>query len=233
MSDIQWRPVERLYRVARFAPTITLRRSGGNAGFAISADFVRKANISGCTRASLFLSEDGMRLKFHFHNNERDDNAFRLIRDGGGGGSGTNRWVSARALIVQSPTLQRLVEEPVSVRRYEPVDMGRDQWMITIAPCFEQRAERTDNLPDNESGIYRYVRGREVVYIGKGKYRDRCRSPERASWDYDYIEYSRLNDATAETKWETFWLNEHERQYRRLPSYNRIGGQVIKDSLSN
>jgi hypothetical protein len=219
--NTQWRLVERQHRIGRFSPTITLRRSG----FAISADFVRKANITGCTRVSLLLSHDGRQLAFHFHNNEHDNHAFRLGRDGGGRNSGMNRGIAATGVFAESLALRRLVDAPVAARRFEPIDIGGGRWAITIVPCFEQRVNRPHELPEGESGIYRYVRGDDVLYIGKGKYRDRCRSPERAAWEYDYIEFSRLNDSAAEAKWETFWLNDYRKRHGRLPVYNRIGGK--------
>jgi hypothetical protein len=193
---------------------------------AVSADFVRKADIAGCSRASLFLSSDGMRLAFRFHNDEKDDDAFILGRDGGGRGSGINRAICARTLFDQSATLYRLVEENVSARRYEPIKIDGGRWMIAFAPCFERDVIDPKELPDNESGIYRYVRGKEIIYIGKGNYRERCLSPERKSWQFDQIEFSRLNDEVAEAQWESFWLNEHRRQHGHWPFHNRIGGVV-------
>ena len=225
VSSIEWRKVSRKHRTANFSPTITLRRGGI---LAISADFMRMADIASCTRASLFLSSDGMRLAIYFHSNAKDEDAYIVGRDGGGRGSGKNRVICAHAVFAQSETMRRLLgQSSSSSRRFLPVKIDGNRWMINLAPCFENRVHSPCDLPDNETGIYRYVRGEEVTYIGKGSIKQRCSSPDRREWQFDHIEYSRLNDSDAEAKWELFWLNEHRRQHGRWPFHNRIGGLAI------
>jgi hypothetical protein len=227
MTDqIEWQQVCRTHRVARFIPTITIRRSGN---IAISSDFVRKAGIAECTCVALFLSADKMRLAFKFSTDTNDNDAFSLTRDGGSGNnnrnSGLNRVICAKSLLMQSPTVQSLIKEAsTAARRYEPYRTNDGLWVINLTPCFERIASTVSDLPGDVTGIYRYLRGKEVVYIGRGALKSRAQSHERKHWDFDRIEYSILNDNKSEVNWEKFWLDDHRRQYGAWPAYNRIAG---------
>lgn len=216
-----WQKVRREYRVSRFAPVITIRRGGE---LAISADFVRLADIGECGRVSLFLSDDGFRLGLKFHNDAKDDDAFTMSRDGGGRQSGTGRLVTAGSLVRQSATINALLREARSQRRYEP-QKGRDGiWVIHLAPCFERSASDPAEIERDATGIYRYRFGADVVYIGRGKICERARVFERREWTVSQIEYSILNDEDAERRWESHWLNDYRDRKGAWPIYNQIGG---------
>lgn len=222
----EWKKISRRWRAARFLPTISIRRNGF---LAISADFVRMAKIEDCTRVTLFLAANGMRLGIQFHSDERDDDAFILGHDGGNRKS-LNRIVVAKTLITQSDLLRSLLNEDSRVRRFEPQRDENGRWIINLAPCFERRATEVAGLPKQGTGIYRYVRGQEVIYIGRGDLRNRAASQERKQWDFDVIEYSILNDEMAEKKWEAFWLNEFRRRNGVWPKYNKLAGIIDEAS---
>jgi hypothetical protein len=93
--------------------------------------------------------------------------------------------------------------------------------LIYIAPPFNLHItydECTTNLLDslntlcdiNDSGIYRYVKNvdnggsiyRDVIYIGRGRFRDRFAESIRDSWDYTYIEFCVYNNEYLEKYWE-------------------------------
>lgn len=98
-------------------------------------------------------------------------------------------------------------------------------WTINVRPSFETRVESADSIEAGLCGIYRYLAGGQVVYIGRGDIRSRAKSPERADWVIDVIEYSVVEDVIDQEKWEALWLDEHRNQYGTLPLYNRIGGK--------
>jgi hypothetical protein len=76
-------------------------------------------------------------------------------------------------------------------------------WTISLCPAFEMRVGSGSEIPANAAGIYRYLRGNDVVYIGRGTIRSRFNSPERQEWDFDTIEYSIvLNDQ--QPHWESY-----------------------------
>lgn len=216
----EWQKVRRVYRVARFAPRIHIRRNGT---IAISADFVRMADIEACTRASLFLSADGLRLALRFHNDERDDDAFTLGRDGGGKGSGKGRLIAAAALLAQSSVIAGLARESAEARRYEPTRDRDGKWVVNLAPCFD-RVLGDERPAANSTGIYRYRLGEETIYIGRGRLTERFSDVARRDWQFDRVEYSVLNDEAAERRWEAHWLNEYRQRNGRWPFYNRVAG---------
>lgn len=223
-SEEQWRKVRRSARRSGFFPVITIRPQGT---LALSADFVRLADLSSRSMATLFLSDDGRKLAIHFHNDEKDEDAYRIGTDGGGSSrkATKNRLIVANAIIKQSPTLAALVRDKDSKRRFEPVRIGADRWAITLMPCFEAIWGETVRFGRDQSGIYRYRNGAETVYIGRGNIRERLAEPERVNWQYDKIEYSIINDDAAERRWEAYWLDEYRRRWNRWPVYNRIAGR--------
>lgn len=220
MVDDEWVKVRRIAGPARFSPVITIRKNGV---IAISSDFVRMANITPCTRASVFLSKDGLRLALHFHADESDDDAFILARDGGTSPKSPSRVINARALLSQSSTVSAMCRENDAIRRCVPVKIGSDRWSINLAPCFEREFASPSDV-GTSSGIYRYKLGDEIVYVGRGNLRERFAAPDRRSWTFDRIEFSILNDDVAERKWEAFWIDDFKSRTGRLPVYNRIGG---------
>lgn len=212
-----WQKVRRTHRVARFSPSITLRRNGS---LAVSADFARMAAIGDCTHASLFLAPDGLRLAIHFHANEADDDSFILARDGGNKSS-PNRLINARSLLAQSPVASALAKEGGSACRLPP-RKADGRWIVDLAPCFERTLSQSGEIAVGATGIYRYRNGNDTVYIGRGNLRDRLSQVDRRGWEFDRIEYSALNDDAVERRWESFWLDEFRRRHNRWPTYNRI-----------
>ena len=97
-------------------------------------------------------------------------------------------------------------------------------WVVSLRPAFEVRASARTEVPSDARGIYRYRRGDEVVYIGRGQIRSRLNAPERNEWDFDTIEYSILLDEEQQEHWESHWLDAFVAERGKLPVYNRIGG---------
>lgn len=128
--DQEWQQVKREHKVLGFSPTISIRSNGT---IAISSDFVKKADIESCSRASLFLSADGLRLAIRFHNDKNDNNAYTLGKDGGGSGKYKNRLIVATALLKQSDAVQGLFVQSSEARRYEPIKV-QDKWIINLVP---------------------------------------------------------------------------------------------------
>lgn len=225
-AEQEWKQVRRVYRAARFAPRVTIRRNGA---LAISSDFARMADIGKCTRASLYLSADGLRLGIRFHAEESDDNAFVLGHDGGAGArkDGANRLITAPALLAQSASITALTREDARARQFEPKKDVAGRWVIDLAPCFERVLSQPGEIAVGLTGIYRYRNGNDTVYIGRGNFRDRLSAADRRGWEFDRIEYSILNDDAVERRWEAFWLDEYRRRHNRWPTYNKIAAAAL------
>jgi hypothetical protein len=83
-------------------------------------------------------------------------------------------------------------------------------------------------VPDDATGIYRYLFNGDIVYIGRGAIRSRLASNERSDWMFDKVEFSPLENQAEQERWESEWLEEYRSLNGFLPMYNRIGGRGTK-----
>lgn len=122
---------------------------------------------------------------------------------------------------------------PMRQRRFEPklekTEVGKI-WIIKLCPSFEiKKSRETDKINPDEKGIYRYKRAGETVYIGRGSILDRLRNDSRKDWDFDLVEYSRVENPDEQAKWEYFWLEKYkEENDNKLPIYNKIMASTSK-----
>lgn len=231
--DAGWQQILREAGKSARRPTVQIRQS---SDLALSADFVRHADIIECTRANLYLSEDGYRLGMRFHSDDGQENSWRLCKDGGSGlrrvkSNGRVLQISAHKL--RAPVIPRLAKLPRPDRTFEPRRDVHGLWVIELRPCFELRyGKLRGEIGPEESGIYRYKMNNQIVYIGRGKLLERFGSSERQEWQFDYIEYSPLNNEDAERRWEAYWLERFRDAHNRWPVYNRVGGRSLEKGSS-
>lgn len=223
-----WRKVRRRGSVNLTAEAFVTVRSNGDIG--LGSDFVRLAKIEDCTRVSLYFSSDGLSLAMSFHSDEKDFDAFAVSQDGGKRASARTgypgRVIQSSALRRESSRVSSLLKEGRQARRFIPKRDPHGLWVIHLAPCFEKIFDGLLSSIEGQSGIYRYLCGSAVVYIGRGNFSSRFSQPERKAWDFDRIEYSVLNDERRESQWESFWLRQYRDENNRLPKYNRVSGAI-------
>ncbi len=200
-------------------PLVTLRRGG----VAFNAVFVRSANLDRMIRVAIHVDRESRRIGFKFLEDSSDEDSYALTRDGGGNGDG--RWAQAGAL-VREPWVSAIARiEDGRFRKFKPTWSSADaMWVISLCPAFETRVSAGSEIPSEASGIYRYLRGNEIVYIGRGQIRSRFSSPARREWDFEIIEYSLIPDNEQQVHWESYWLDAFVEQHGKLPIYNRIAG---------
>jgi len=105
-----------------------------------------------------------------------------------------------------------------------------DAWYIQLMPAFENSVtvDKISGINSSAKGIYRYWggnSGEKVVYIGKGFVRDRFQSsPGRKEWGVKKIEYSLVANDDDAYKWESFWIEEFQRDHGHKPPYNKVRG---------
>jgi len=221
-----WTQIRREAGVSVRRPVIRVRQSGD---LALSVDFVRHARIAECTRANVFVSADGYRLGLRFHSELEDHDSFQLCKDGGSGLKNPKndaRVLQLSGIKSKSATYAKLTGAAQAERTFEPQKDVHGMWVVELRPCFEHthRGMRGE-LSSSESGIYRYLLSGETVYIGRANLLERMREPHRQEWDFDEVQYSVINNAEAEAKWEAYWLSRFSDHYNRLPVYNRIAGR--------
>lgn len=208
---------------------ISIRRNQ----IALNAHFVATAGLEKTSYVTIFADSDLYRLGLKFHAEACDEDAIALTNDGGGAG-GRGRCVQVAGLMSEHPWLATVADtkEP-KCRRFEPKWISTDKmWVISLCPPFENRVSDRSAIPSDARGIYRYKRGDEIVYIGRGSIRSRLGSPERERWDFETVEYSLVSDEEAQAKWEAFWLDRFVEDNAKLPIYNRISGTRSPNDLA-
>jgi len=202
-----------------------------------NANFCEKAKIKDKVAVRVYAEEEGRKLGFEFLD-QLVEGAYRLTRDGGSTNpkiDNGGRLINAAPVIKSNNWVSSVAKsKDPNLRCFEPVlDPGRRIWVINLCPSFEHKVSAVSQIPKDTMGIYRYVRNDgEIVYVGKGQIKSRANSPERKEWDFDYIEYSIVNDESMQFKWEARWLDKFVNEYGRTPFYNRIQGHSTKDSVS-
>lgn len=186
---------------------------------AFNAELTQKAKLAEYGKVKIFIDEENYRLGFKFHN-EEDEDSLRLYSDGP---TKSNRVVSARQLLNTHKWIGAITKFNLPLdKRFTAVwDNIQRIWVIDLCPPFENTVSKDSQLKDIK-GIYRYKRGTEIVYIGKGNIKSRIASPEREVWDFDTIEYSIIERADKQSYWEAFWLDRYAKENGRLPFYNKV-----------
>lgn len=200
-------------------PLVTIRRSG----LAFNASFARAAGLRDKSHVSIHLAPDSFRIGLKFLDDASDADSYALTRDGGGRGEGRHAQTTA---LLRTPWVAAVARiEDKRLRRFKPTWLSAESmWVVSLCPAFEVRASARTEVPSDARGIYRYRRGDEVVYIGRGQIRSRLNAPEGNEWDFDTIEYSLLPDEKQQGHWESHWLDAFVAEQGKLPVYNRIGG---------
>lgn len=207
------------------ASFVTLRRSQ----IAFSAYFIRSSNLAKMTRVTIKTDRENRRLGFTFHSDADDPDSLALTRDGGQRGSDTDmgRAVQTSALMRQ-PWIKSILANRQS-RRFTPY-REFDLWVIDLGPGFEVEVTEATEVPAEVTGVYRYLDGEEITYIGRGRIRQRMQDASRESWSFDRVQFSPLNDREAEQHWEQVLLEEYEAVHGRLPRENRVRGFPLRAS---
>jgi hypothetical protein len=201
------------------ASFVTLRRSA----VAFSAHFIRSNNLLKMTRVTIKTDRESRRLGFVFHIEADDPESLALTQDGGqkSSGSDAGRAVQTAALMRQ-PWMKALLANRMT-RRFVPYKEF-DLWVIDLGPGFEVEVTDPLEVPSEVTGVYRYLDGDEVTYIGRGRIRQRVQESHRDHWAFDRVQFSPLNDTAAEQHWEQVLLEEYEAANGRLPRENRVRG---------
>jgi len=200
-------------------PHISIR----TLGIGLSSNLIKEANAEHYEYAEVFLSEDKSKLAIKF--TEKSNDAYKVTQDGGSKErkrvtKSLNRFIACGNVIRSSNVLKQLSERNVTEKIFaKKID---DLWVINLTPCF---LYNTKNYPlaYDDIGVYRYILNDEVVYIGRGKIKQRICSPERCEWVYDDIEFMITSDKASVIIEENL-LQEFKDINGELPLYNKILG---------
>ena len=165
---------------------------------------------------------EARRLGFIFHTDGDDPDCLKLTADGGPKNQNKSSRVVQAANLMRQPWMKAILANR-SVRRFVPYK-DADLWVIDLGPGFEVEIKDASEVPAEVTGVYRYLDGDEVTYIGRGRVRERIQTQHRESWSFDRIQYSPLNNRDEEHRWEQLLLEEYEAKHGRLPRENRVRG---------
>jgi hypothetical protein len=202
---------------------ISLRRNS----IAFNAQFIRSNKLANCTRAKVYLDPEDRKVGFLFHSEISDRDSFAMTTDGGGK-KGLSRLIQVQSVMVKNRWLRVASElKDGRSRQYVPIKLPDGKWVISIRPSFEVEVLRKhiNQIPEDLTGIYRYLDGENIVYIGRGSIRSRLAASERSTWVFDRIQFSPVEDQNAQEMWESEWIEEYRSNLGYLPNYNRIGGR--------
>ncbi|MFO0015750.1 MAG: hypothetical protein ACK52U_04240 [Synechococcaceae cyanobacterium] len=205
---------------------VSLRRSA----IAFNAQFIRFNNLSDFTRASVYIDAERRRLGFAFHSDTSDRDSFAMTPDGGKK-AGVSRAIQIQSVMSKNRWLRAASElKDGRARQYSPSKHPDGKWVISIRPAFEVSSIRDNasQIPDDLTGIYRYLFKGENVYIERGVIRSCIASPERSDWIFNRVEFSPIEEQGEQEQLESEWIEEYRSANGFLPMYNRIGGRRSK-----
>ncbi len=215
----EWQKVRRASNVPGHSirPLVSLRRDS----LYFNSHFAKHVELGKFRYVTLYVLPSEFRLGFRFHNEKSDLDAYTLMK---------NSTIQVERLFSQNAWLRAVADiEDTRARRFEPVKNADGFWEIQVCPAFEVSVTDKRKIPREAAGIYRYRSEGDVVYIGRGRIRDRATARERRNWQYDTIEYSVVDDAKQQERWEAYWLQQYVDEHARLPLYNRLKGATDKE----
>lgn len=203
------------------AAFVTLRKNQ----IAFSVYFIRANNLTKMTRVTIRADRETRRLGFVFHTDADDVDSLILGRDGGQRRKEADSGRAVQTAALMGHAWIKAILANRTTRRFVPYKEF-DLWVIDLGPGFEAEVADASDVPAEVTGVYRYLDGGEVTYIGRGRVRQRMQDASRESWSFDRVQFSPLNDRNAEQYWEQVLLEEYEAKYGRLPRENRVRGFV-------
>jgi hypothetical protein len=201
-------------------PLITV----GGQSFSFNARFAKEAELKKYSKVAIFIDEKEYKIGFEFHSRENERNNFTLqFRSKKGAGA----IIKAQEIIRNTPFIKKINSLKNSVDKRFPVSFDRFEklYVINLSPAFETSIDDNKTVTSEARGIYRYLDGDLVVYIGRGNIKSRINSPERKEWKFDKIQYSIVEDQEKQAEWEAYWIRRHKEDHQgQLPFYNKIEG---------
>jgi|TARA_A200000113_G_scaffold54628_1_gene45599 hypothetical protein len=228
MTEIVKTKLRRLRRMSHFLlnqPSVSIR----NNGIYFSASAVEELDIDKYQNCYLSV-EDGidiqeaLRVYVEFNNDPvSDENCPIRVHKSNG------CMVSATGTIFnQIPRAKLLAAKKRSDRRiFLEKDLSINTWFFPLAPQFETRTRKVDNLPDVKC-IYQLVFRENIQRIGEtGNLHRRCKEYQRDNIPFDEVRYSLMNNLSDDERksWETYHLQKYLRDVGQLPPYNYQNGR--------
>ena len=202
-------------------------------GFSFSSSFMRNNGLTNSTYVRFGAIEDNeyqIACQFSELNDRPSGHWVSLVRKSNRGKTHDSAQTKAAAFINSHFVLKNIVKNSSGskeARRYRiTFEKIVKSYLIHLIPSFEHSCN-LDNLPSNEVGIYRCLdKVGEVVYIGKGRIKDRVKEHQH-NFNFSTIQYSVINNEQEQFKYEAYYLDLFRSERGRLPAENSIGGKRL------
>ncbi len=212
-----------LEKMPSMSSTLTISKSG----ISFSSKFIKSNELEYKAGIEFFEDIDNeYTLGFRFLDETGKPGTLALIMKKGAAGKS----LKATELINKKKVLSKIQKDPLKENRMFEIKKSKEDktmFYIDLAPIFENSISFSGvgNLSDDATGIYRYLdENNNVIYIGKGRIKNRAKSPERGEWGVGTIEYSIINDDDMMYDWEEYHIARFVNQNGRKPVFNIIMG---------
>ena len=223
MAARNWKKVKMHYAQATDS-VIYLTKNG----ITFSAHLMKEHDLVHKQAISFYTDDtDAYLIGFEFHDEPGLKDSLTLQNSGRGSkGGSASRTLKAQQFINSNPILKAMIRDGKQTLEVFK-ERGSDIFFCNLRPAFEKRIQfgEVNTIPDDHFGIYRYRDSNDnVVYIGKGRIKERAKCPDRKDWNVRLIEYSIIESDSDALRWESFYLECFEYDNAQLPAFNRVRG---------
>jgi hypothetical protein len=190
-----------------------------NNRFNFNLIFSRMISVEKHPFVVLYIDNDERKIGFEFCVNENSDSR-KIIGD-------EKKGFYCQSKEISDISWVKNLNGKKGLNTFKPLKEG-NKWVISLMPSFETSVDRDayTTIPSDSKGLYRYLDGDEVVYIGIGNIRKRYLEAGRKDWIFDKIQYSIVLDKNDQKDWEGFWIQKCKAENGdALPRYNRNSGK--------
>ena len=221
---MEWIKVKKSH-FEEITPVVTFRAKA----IAFNAPMVKLGNLRNGMSCEIEFTLDQRMIKFNFIDKPSTESEylFSVVNDGGG----NNRTTSS--LIVQCQDFiknNEFIQKISNNSKFKTTKLRHgSSWIVNLSPAFEKTCYSFEQVSSKIKGIYRYIKDKEIVYIGIGDIRSRLKEEARKKWSFDKIEFTEVKEKKEREKWESIFLSEYYNENKKLPLYNKVKGKEIKN----
>lgn len=202
---------------------------------AFNSKFVQFAKINNYEFVSVYLNninfDEVTKLFFKFHNDATTNNTFNIKAASNSSG----KYFTCASLLNSIPRLKILSNSNQKSKKLMKLEFDEQEklWSCELPPNFEFRVRNIEDIDQNIRGIYKLTVEGRIQYFGRGHIYKRVKEHISNGYDFDQIHYSIINDPNNQINLETENLDEFEKQFGKLPTYNQIRGFNSKNLNEN
>jgi len=218
-----------LDRIPSSKSLLTISKSG----ISFSAKFIKDNNLVEKEAIEFFDNpENEYQLGFSFLDELGKFGSLGILKNNANktGFRCAGRSLNAGELINKKKILKKIQQDPIKQNRVFEIKKFKQDlniYYVDFSPIFEQSLDYAliDSLDYSIKGIYRYLNETgEIIYIGKGKIKERAKADDRSEWGVKKIEYSIIEENDQMLLWEEYHISRFLDHNGVKPLFNKIKG---------